>query len=320
MNSFHVSFLNKLSIGLILLCKEQKIVLWNHWMEKKTELSASMVVGKEFSDICTQFGEQKYKRILDTVMETGHGRFLSGTLHGTFFQQSPYVGSKELIVQNLQIEQLVLDNENFLLIEVIDITSQYHKVHQMKSFIKNLEVENEGIRQAELAARTLAFHDALTGLPNRMYFMNRLSELLKDPNGNNGTAVIFLDVDDFKHVNDTYGHSAGDVLLQMTAQRLMTATENAGFVARIAGDEFTILLYEVYSKKLVEKVAQRILEQFCLPFEINGTQISVTCSFGISLFPSDGTDATSLIHKADTALYRVKREHKSGYRFYSDEN
>jgi diguanylate cyclase len=315
MTSIPIDIFNKLSIGLILVDKKQKIFVWNHWMENKTQLQAESVFGKQFSEVCPKFKELNYKKMIDTVIETGQGRFLSGALHGPFFDYLP--SEAALTIQNLQIEQIILEDRELILIQVNDITSQYHTVHQMKSFIKNLEVENEEIRQAESEAREMAIHDELTGLPNRINFINHLKEIVKSQNSRYyNTAVIFLDIDDFKNINDTYGHLVGDTLLKMTAKRLKAAVHSTDFVARLSGDEFTLLLYAISSKDHVTAVANRIMAQFMNPFDINGLKISVTCSFGISMFPFDGTDAVSLLHKADTALYRVKNNKKSGYQFY----
>ena len=319
MYNYYMDIFDKLTVGIILLDQKQKILLWNDWMEKKTELKSEDVIGQKIFDVCPRFEEPKYQCIIDKVIETGQGRFLSGALHGSFFQSIPVEVNNVYSLQNLQIEQIVLDYHHYLLIQVIDVTCQYQKVHQIRSFIKNLEIENDEIRQAEIIAKDLAMHDVLTGLPNRLAFMNRLSEIIGKPNKNNdSTAIIYLDIDNFKYINDTHGHSAGDILLQLTADRLKSAIRATDLVARIAGDEFVILIRGIHSREEIIHAANRVRRQFSNTFSLNDEQIAVTCSFGISMFPLDGEDPTSLIDKADVALYRVKKESKGGYQFYSN--
>ncbi len=317
MISLPIDILDKLSMGLILLNQKQEILLWNHWMENKTQFDAKSVFGKAFSEVCPRFQETKYRKIIETVIKTGEGRFLSGALHGSFFHHFSSDSYILPTIQNLQIEQIVFEDHCLILIQVNDITSQYHTVHQMKSFIKSLEIENEEIRQAELEARKLAVHDALTGLPNRTNFMNHLTKMIRTQhNSFNGAAVIFLDIDNFKIVNDSYGHSVGDALLQIAAERLKASIRKSDVVARLSGDEFALLIYNVNSRNSIISVANKIMAQFSSPFTINGLQLSVTCSFGISIYPFDGADAVTLLHQADTALYRVKNDKKADYQFY----
>ncbi|MDN5377780.1 MAG: hypothetical protein PWQ76_31 [Clostridiales bacterium] len=184
--------------------------------------------------------------------------------------------------------------------------------------MKNLELENEEIRQAELEARELAEKDALTGLPNRLSLMKLLEGKIKAHEaGDPCFAVAYLDIDNFKYINDTYGHIGGDDLLVLTAKRLSAAVRASDFVSRLAGDEFVLVFDNIRSKNEIFQVAARILAQFSEPFEIDGESFSVTCSFGISVFPLDGRDPTTLIDKADVALYRVKKDKKAGFQFYS---
>jgi diguanylate cyclase (GGDEF)-like protein/PAS domain S-box-containing protein len=159
-----------------------------------------------------------------------------------------------------------------------------------------------------------AFHDALTGLPNRMLFYDRLGQALSLARRDDlGVAVLFLDLDQFKLVNDTLGHAAGDRLLIEVARRLQQAARASDTVARVGGDEFTLLLRHVVEGADAARAAQRVLEAIARPVEIDGQRLYLTTSIGISLFPADGEDAEALLTSADIAMYRAKELGRNGF-------
>lgn len=318
MDNLTLDIINKLSVGIILADCKERIVIWNHWMEKKTGKKSEEMKGMLLSKACPKFSEEKYKKIIQNVLKTRQGRFLSGAIHGNFldFYLESQNGEKSL--QNVQVEHVLDHGRSYVLIQISDVTCYYKRVDHMRTLMKNLELENEEIRQAELEARELAEKDALTGLPNRLSLMKLLEGKIKAHGaGDPCFAVAYLDIDNFKYINDTYGHIGGDDLLVLTAKRLSAAVRASDFVSRLAGDEFVLVFDNIRSKNEIFQVAARILAQFSEPFEIGGESFSVTCSFGISVFPLDGSDPTTLIDKADVALYRVKKDKKAGFQFYS---
>ena len=162
--------------------------------------------------------------------------------------------------------------------------------------------------QAEKRIRHLAFNDVLTGLPNRTQFLEQLGRrltLAKD-NGES-VAVLFLDLDRFKNVNDSLGHDVGDRLLIAVAQRIRRSVRNADCVARLGGDEFTVVLSELADPAAAASAAQNICRTVAKPFQIDSHDIFVTASIGISVYPNDGTDVGTLVKHADTAMYRAKK-------------
>jgi diguanylate cyclase (GGDEF)-like protein/PAS domain S-box-containing protein len=169
-------------------------------------------------------------------------------------------------------------------------------------------------KQAESLIVYQAYHDALTDLPNRMLFHDRLTQALAQARRRgHGLAVLFMDLDQFKRVNDTLGHGAGDRLLQDVAGRLREAVRESDTVARVGGDEFTLLLPHVGGGEDAAKVAQTVLATIARPAEIDGNRLYVTTSIGISLYPDDGTEAEALLTSADIALYRAKELGGNGY-------
>ncbi|GAB3384286.1 putative bifunctional diguanylate cyclase/phosphodiesterase [Massilia agri] len=182
-------------------------------------------------------------------------------------------------------------------------------------------------KRAEEQIRRLAYCDSLTGIPNRQAFLETLErELQRSKIGNKKFAVLFMDLDAFKRINDTLGHNAGDQLLKMVSERLRETTrpsdlvsrgDNASNLARLGGDEFTILIPDLERVEHALNVATRVKEAMRRPFLIEGNEIFVTASIGISLFPEDGDDCGSLLKYADTAMYHAKNCGKNNAKLYS---
>lgn len=163
-----------------------------------------------------------------------------------------------------------------------------------------------------------AYHDTLTGLPNRLLFYDRLSVALSNAKRSKGIlAVIFLDIDGFKPINDNFGHDVGDILLQSITKRLMNCIRQGDTVARIGGDEFTLILPQVTQKEEVDEIAQRLIDTLKEPYLINKNNLYITASVGISFYPDDGKDMQTLMKKADIAMYSAKEKGKNNYQFYA---
>ncbi|ABZ84411.1 putative signal transduction domain protein [Heliomicrobium modesticaldum Ice1] len=166
-----------------------------------------------------------------------------------------------------------------------------------------------------------AYHDALTDLPNRLLFIDRLTQAIAQATRNcYMLAVLFLDLDRFKQINDTYGHALGDLLLQGVAGRLRRAVRDSDTVARLGGDEFTILLPQIGSVEDAAKVAQKILASLRQPWSFEGIpSFCITTSIGIAVCPTDGEEAETLMHNADAAMYRAKAQGRNHYQLYTPE-
>ena len=164
----------------------------------------------------------------------------------------------------------------------------------------------------------LAGHDSLTQLPNRLLFLRRLQSEINSTQGeNNGTAVLFIDLDNFKNINDSLGHETGDKLLCAVAERLQSAVRNSDSVFRLGGDEFTVILHNFTDDKVAILASNRIIAALEKPFSINGKALSIGASVGISRHPLDGNTTSELLQHADIAMYQAKTEEKGAYRFFS---
>jgi len=168
-------------------------------------------------------------------------------------------------------------------------------------------------RRLETLSR-LAFYDSLTGLPNRNLFNDRLDRALAVGQRNRSTfALLYIDIDHFKRVNDAFGHEAGDELLREVAVRLAQSVRASDTVARWGGDEFVAILDGVVDQQLVARIASKLLTACSSPYAVRGRDCRITLSIGASLYPRDGHDAATLLERADRAMYEVKARGRNGY-------
>ena len=179
----------------------------------------------------------------------------------------------------------------------------------------NRMAESRQIAEARL--EDLAYNDPLTKLPNRAQFQIRLADALQSARRNNQmVAVLLLDLDHFKQVNDSLGHPAGDALLCTASQRLEDCVRESDTVARLGGEEFVIIQNHLYDRVRVETLARRVIERLSEKFKFDGYDIHTSTSVGISLFPNDAVDPDELLRSADLALYRAKHEGRGSYYLY----
>ncbi len=165
----------------------------------------------------------------------------------------------------------------------------------------------------------LAYHDALTNLPNRLLFNDRLRQAIKRANRENcQVAILFLDLDHFKHINDTLGHSMGDEVLRQVAARLKDSLREGDTVARLGGDEFIVLLDRLNTADDAALVARKIKSVFAAPFRLEGREFYAGASIGISLYPEDGEDADTLLKNADASMYQAKEMGRNNFQFYTE--
>ncbi|WP_198781998.1 EAL domain-containing protein [Shewanella putrefaciens] len=175
-------------------------------------------------------------------------------------------------------------------------------------------------KKAEEDLRFLASFDTLTGLPNRTLFQDRLNHAITQAHrSNNIVALLFLDLDRFKHINDSMGHHIGDLLLKAVAGRLQNAVREGDTVARLGGDEFTIILEGVAKTKAATLISEKVLRAFQVPFLLDDKSLAISTSIGISLYPNDADNADSLIKFADTAMYHAKSLGRNNFQFYTHE-
>ncbi len=204
----------------------------------------------------------------------------------------------KLITVRVNINTILSSNQ-----EIVNYVCVFSDISQMK--------------KSEDRLNFLAHHDLLTGLPNRLLFHDRLQQVIKESmRYNKCTAVLFVDLDRFKIVNDTLGHSIGDYLLKEVAERLLSCVRYSDTVSRWGGDEFTIILTNLSKPQDAAKISQKILNSLSQIFCIKENEFYISASIGISLYPYDGEDVEALIKNSDTAMYNAKEKGKNNYQFY----
>lgn len=184
----------------------------------------------------------------------------------------------------------------------------------------SLGITSNDRRAAEDKLREMANYDRLTGLPNRSLFLDRLAQALaKARRAKQRVALLFIDVDRFKSINDSLGHHAGDLVLRSIGKRLLGCVRASDTVARLGGDEFTVILENCQDAEFITMVCERILAAVVEPISLGQTDVNLTCSIGISLFPGDGEDGDMLLQNADSAMYKAKDRGRNNYQFFTQD-
>ena len=222
------------------------------------------------------------------------------------FEWLNQTASRELFFSDVTITPIVLNNENVLHIVIRDISEK------KKAERKLIEQTNYLHYQAH--------HDHLTGLPNRTLFKERLLQGLDAAVEQESLlALLFIDLDHFKHINDTLGHHIGDMVLKVVAERLKEKVRPEDTLARLGGDEFTIIIEDIESVDEIQLFAEEILQVIAQPVHMGGHTLYISCSIGISVYPQDSNNPDHLVKFADAAMYRAKEEGRNNYQFYSKE-
>ena len=192
--------------------------------------------------------------------------------------------------------------------DFMEAGARIHNLLEVRLLYRQLE-------QYSRALESMAMHDALTGLPNRRLLTDRLSLAIAHAHRNKSAmAVMYLDLDGFKQLNDSLGHDAGDMLLKIVADRLVAAVRQEDTVARMGGDEFVIGLWEISDADGVARLVSKVIQAVSQPYRIQGHDVSMTASVGVGIYPMHGEEAEMLMKSADMALYEAKHAGKNNYR------
>lgn len=250
-------------------------------------------------------GDTKTEAFLEKVIGTTLGLLL---LSIGFYRWLPSI-------MELKDTQIKLENLNTELDNRVE-----KRTHQLETTTVRLRDEIKKREQTEEKLKQQALFDGLTNLPNRTLSLDRLSQLLNEARRDNDKiAVLFLDLDDFKKINDTLGHETGDKLLIKAANRLNSEIRAGDTVGRLGGDEFIVLLGRLSYATEAGHIAENLLNQFRKPFNIDGRQLILTASIGISVFPEDSDQVSSLLRNADSAMYHSKEIGRNIYSYFTDE-
>ena len=233
-------------------------------------------------------------------------------------EKPPVQVMKQAITQNEDVEEKVAKAADDLNLVNVKLAEEITERRVIESELANTKTDlaeaRDDLSKAQVKeekAQRDALQDALTGLPNRVSFEQSLEQgLVQAKRHNRGLAVLFIDIDNFKSINDSYGHDLGDQVLMMVANRLQSYVRGEDMVSRWGGDEFVCLLLEVKQETDVTRLAEKVINRIAEAFEFNGTVLSIGASIGVAIYPADGDTADILFKNADTAMYKAKGTEK----------
>lgn len=309
-------------------------------IENKEYLIQTKAIGQNGMSILTAISEEEInKELMKSLLPI----VLTGILSLLIFGTMAYVGLLKMIKPLKKLSTLMshveLGNYNAYAkekdyLEVAQLTKGFnsmihglkkrdqelnHTYNEMKKTEEQLRIKYEELKESEEKIQLLAAYDSLTGLLNRRSMMQLLNETINNNSSDTYKAIIFLDMDNFKTVNDSLGHSMGDKLILEVAQRLEKLKVGRKDVARISGDEFVLIVHDLLSEKDCEQVAEKILALFEEPLTVDGKQLNVTASIGVAIYPLHASTTEELLKIADMAMYQAKKFGKNGYKIF-DEN
>jgi diguanylate cyclase (GGDEF)-like protein/PAS domain S-box-containing protein len=292
-NRFAAEIVQNAGEGIIVYDSDLRFVVWNRFMEDMTGLKAEDVVGKKGTDLFPHLREQGVDEMFERALR---GETVSSP------DVHYYVPGS--------------DRQGW----VSSVYRPHYDAHGNVVGVIALVREITARKAAEQQIEYQAYHDALTGLANRRLFQEHLTlALALAQRRQRLVAVLYLDLDHFKIVNDSLGHTTGDALLKQVAARLRSSVRDGDTVARVGGDEFTIVLQELSRREDAAIVAQKVLRTIAAPMDVTGHRLYITTSIGITIFPDDGDDAESLLKSADNAMYRAKAEGRNTYQMSTQE-
>jgi diguanylate cyclase (GGDEF)-like protein/PAS domain S-box-containing protein len=290
------TILQSIGEGVVATDRKGCVTFMNPVAEKLTGWGQQESIGRPLTSILHAVEEESGKLVRISIPEILSGQLRSpvnGTVQIVNYQDKIPVEINTTLIRDGK------DGASGLVLVLYDLTER---------------------KRYEETLRYNAVHDHLTGLPNRTLFFDRLSMALAQAQRESHlVAIIMLDLDEFKKVNDTHGHNAGDRLLQGVTERLTHMFRRSDTIARLGGDEFVLLLPDLPYAEVARNVAERIVHCFQKPFDVEGVQVATTASLGVSVFPGDGEDAETLIKNADIAMYRSKDDGRNRFSVYSRE-
>lgn len=278
---------------LLVLDRDLRVVTASRSFYEFFKVKPEETVGQFIYDLGDkQWDISKLRELLETILP-------QQTAFDNYEVEHDFVtiGRRTLLLNARQIEREV-GKERIILLAIEDITER---------------------KKYEEKIQQMAFHDSLTGLPNRKLFSDRLGIVLAQAKRNKKkVGIVMLDLDNFKDVNDTLGHDVGDTLLKAVAERLSVILRKSDTVARFGGDEFVLIFPDMEVIEEAIQVVQKIIDRFHKPFLIDTHQLVVTTSIGIAVYPNDGMDEEILMKNADIAMYQAKQAGRARYQLYKE--
>lgn len=286
--------LDNVDEGIVTISASGRMTLFNPGAERMFGYRSQDVLGRNVSMLMPEPYHSEHDGYIDRYLQTGTARVI-----GIGRELQAQRSNGEIFPMELRVSEFKFDGQRQFIGMLRDITER-----------KSIEAQ----------IVHLAHFDALTNLPNRRLVQDRIQQAIVSAQRTGSEfAVLFIDLDKFKDINDTLGHDVGDKLLEMVAHRLTAALRAQDTVGRQGGDEFIVLLASLSTAEDAARVAQKILEALAVPFEINGQSLHSGTSIGIATYPRDGTDVETLLKNSDTAMYSAKEAGRNNYQFFAEE-
>lgn len=280
MNSLLSLILENINIGLVVLDKDYTVVVWNLQAERITGKKMIQVANHKITEVYPDYSREYFIKAFDA----GQDCFYPAALNRIFIPPSDFNTNPPLRFK-IRVDSMSADEKGYIVIQFIE--------------------------------EEQAYYDPLTGLPNRVLLKDRLEQTLAHACRNkHSVALLFLDLDNFRYINDMLGHVAGDMLLQETANRLIGSLRKEDTVCRLGGDEFALLLPEIHQVDCVSEVTRKILKVLKQPWIYNGQEYHITASIGAATYPENGDSTEALMKNADIAMYRAKNLGRNTFRLY----
>lgn len=293
--------LNFISEGIVILDSDLNIVYWNPLMEKLTGLSRNQVLHRKIGEAVPALEIRMYRRAITDVSANGMPAFFSAAIHRRILGDSHPV--------NLKMNRILHHSGNLILMEFIDMTNQFLQLDQLRASVRKQAELNDRLKQKEQVIEKLAYYDQLTGVANRALFDKYAGQYLSRAERTGSMlGLMFVDVNEFKQINDTYGHNTGDKVMTRVAGMLTESMRKDDIVCRYGGDEFLVLMPDVTAQFDYQSVIRRIGENKKRSLMQDGYEIVLSLSIGVSLFPRDGRTIDELIAKADELMYMEKNK------------
>lgn len=299
MNSMLNNVLYHLSEGLIMMDQNYKITFWNSYMEMITGQTEDLVIGKNIYEVLPNMKKDFIEKALKDVLTNGSNMFFSAAIHSGLISEEGYL--------NIRMCRMILKDDCYALIEVMDVTNQFIQKNILKKYVKELYLLNQELKEKEEEIKNLAYYDMLTGVANRTLFYELSRKFLNEAKESHKIfGLMFIDVDDFKYINDTYGHEVGDDILVKVANILTQTVGDNKLVVRYGGDEFLVMLPGLHRKSDYKETVTRIIQNKNNVIRYNHDNIRISFSIGVSFFPDDGETMDKLVGRADKSMYVAK--------------
>lgn len=300
MDKISYEVLDSLNVGILIVDESLRILYRNRFMKRFETQERPELVPRNLLEIFPRLNCPYYEISMIDALEKGRTLFFSAAMHGDLFPcREKY---------NIRVNRYAEAGTKRLLLEFTEVTDSFERIRQLKEIINQLRLLNQELKQKEKAIQNLAYYDQLTGVANRALFYVLAEKFLRAAERNQEMlGLMFIDVDNFKQINDTYGHEAGDRVLVQVAEVLTASTRRNDVVARYGGDEFLILLPKIAEAGNYKVVMSKILQAKHDAVVCNGFSVPISISVGVSFFPKDGNSIDQLIVKADHAMYAAKK-------------